>query len=101
MYIEEVGASEHIKNVNKVKKTAEKSREPEAPKTDKLDISRSSEFQLSVNKALADTPEIREARIKEIADQIQNNQYQVSSQAIADKIMSNEEYDGLRLELFG
>ncbi|HAR61952.1 MAG: hypothetical protein DKM50_10780 [Candidatus Margulisiibacteriota bacterium] len=101
MFIDEVGASEQVKNIDKIRKSKDiQINGIKSSKSDKLDISKSSEFQMTIKEALAQTPDIREDKVREVSQKIENNTYRTSSSAIAKKIMESDEYNGIRSELF-
>jgi len=59
-----------------------------AEKKDKLNVSdKAREFQIALKAAMA-SPSIRENKVNDIKTKIDNNSYNVSSEAVADKIMS-------------
>lgn len=71
---------------NKVSKVKENS-----AKSTKDDLNISSEaldYQTALN-AISKTPDIREGKIKDIMERINNGNYNVSSEEIANKILSN------------
>lgn len=102
MFIDEVGASEQINNINRVSKSNNKSTDKvNSSKTDRLDLSKSSKFQSAMNEAIEKAPDIREDVVQEISSKIEENAYVIDNAQIADKIMEDTEHDGLRTELFG
>ncbi len=46
----------------------------------------------SIQRALAQLPEIDEARVQEIRDQIQSGSYSVDVEALADKILADDQF---------
>lgn len=59
-----------------------------ANKKDKLNVSdKAKEFQVALKAAMS-APTIREDKVNEIKDKINNNSYNVSAEDIADKIIS-------------
>lgn len=58
-------------------------------KKDDLKVSsRAKEFQLALKSAFA-APDIREDKVEKIANQIENDVYNVTAEDVADKILSN------------
>ncbi|MDE6357035.1 MAG: flagellar biosynthesis anti-sigma factor FlgM, partial [Eubacteriales bacterium] len=71
---------------NKVSKAKENS--AKATKDDLNISSEALDYQTALN-AISKTPDIREGKIKDIMERINNGNYNVSSEEIANKILSN------------
>lgn len=82
----------NIFDVYKTQRIQPKSRISRAEeKLDSIAISSQATDMQSVKKALDGIPDVRMDRVNEIKSRIDNNQYFVSSQDIADKLMKNFE----------
>lgn len=102
MFIDEVGASDLVNRTDKVRKShLSRTDNVKSAKADQLDLSKVSGFQLAIRDAIAGSPEIREDKVKEISEKINNGTYSTSSKDVAKKIMESDEHNGTRLELFG
>lgn len=70
------------KQVNRTEKT-----EPAAMARDKIEISdEARDFQTAM-KAFKELPDVRQAKIDEVKDQVQSGQYKPSAEAVVDKIL--------------
>ncbi|AKL93768.1 flagellar biosynthesis anti-sigma factor FlgM [Clostridium aceticum] len=75
-----------MKLYNKAQQGTEKTLET-GEKKDKIEISqKAKEFQVAM-KALKNLPEVRQEKVKELRESIENNSYNVSGKEIADKII--------------
>ncbi len=78
-----------IRSVKNYKKQVSKteSSKPKSIKSDKIEISSSAkQFQAAFSE-LKKLPEIREARVSELKEQVQNGSYKVDSEKIAELIL--------------
>lgn len=81
-------APQVMKVMKSYKKQADKTQEARKPKraNDKMEISsHAKEFQIAFT-ALKDLPEVREARVNDIKEAIDNGTYYVSSKDIVDEM---------------
>ncbi len=78
-----------IRSVKNYKKQVSKteSSKPKSMKSDKIEISSSAkQFQVAFSE-LKKLPEVREARVSELKEQIQNGSYKIDSEKIAEVIL--------------
>ncbi len=78
-----------IRSVKNYKKQVNKteSSKPKSIKSDKIEISSSAkQFQVAFSE-LKKLPEVREARVSELKEQVQNGSYKIDSEKIAEVIL--------------